>query len=111
MQTIADGATPLLVHRPVDPNATHPYRETDIITHPNAEGGLGIVIGDTPLTQFPFRALVYHLKAKEDPRYYWKDKTGAVTRYSNAYVDRIRSLTAEELAAAVKAYRKRNQQQ
>lgn len=105
-----DGAgAPLLVHRPVDPNASHPYRETDIITRADGVGGLGISIGETPLTQFPFRALAHFLKAKEDPRYYWKDKTGAVTRYSISYVERLKAITSEELEAALKAYRRRQQ--
>jgi EC042_2821-lke REase len=51
------GVNPLLVHRPIDPNSTHPYREADIITHKDGTAGLGIVIGEQPLTQHPFRAL------------------------------------------------------
>ena len=107
IQAGAGAGPPVLVHRLVDPNRTHPYRETDIISHPNRAGGLGIAVGETPLTQFPFRAIGYHLKAKEDPRYCWADKTGAVVRYSDAYVERLRSLKPEELTAARRAYRRR----
>jgi len=104
----AAAAAPILVHRPVDPNRTHPYRQSDIITRLNGPAGLGIKIGETPLTQHPFQALGYFLKAKDDPRYCWADKTGAVTRYSETYVEKLRAITAEELSAALKAYRKRN---
>jgi len=103
----AGGAAPLLLHRSIDPNRTHPYRQTDIITRLDGAGGLGISIGDTPLTQYRFQVLGYFLKAKDDPRYCWADKTGAVTRYSDAYVERLRRVTLEELGAALRAYRKR----
>ncbi len=104
----AGGAAPLLVQRSVDPNRTHPYRQTDIITRIHGQGGLGIIIGDAPLTQYPFQALAFVLKARDDPRYCWADKTGAVTRYSDAYVERLRRITPDELGAALKAYRKRD---
>jgi hypothetical protein len=104
----AVAANPMLVHRPIDPNSTHPYREADIITHKGGPPGLAIVVGEQPLTQHPFRALTAYLKAKEDPRYYWRDKTGAVTRYSDAYVERLRKVSSEEVTTALKAYRKRN---
>ena len=103
----AGGAAPLLIQRSVDPNRTHPYRRTDMITRLHGPGGLGITIGDTPLTQHPFQALAYFLKAKDDPRYCWADKTGAVTRYSDAYVERLRRVTPDELGSALKVYRKR----
>jgi hypothetical protein len=107
VQAAAGAGPPVLVHRLVDPNRTHPYRESDIISHPNRAGGLGIVVGDKPLTQYPFRAIGYYLKAKEDPRYCWADRTGAIIRYSDAYVERLRSLRADELTAALRAYRRR----
>lgn len=106
----AASGPPVLVQRTIDPNRTHPYRESDIITHPGKSGGLGIVIAGTPLTQFPFRAIGHYLKAKDDPKYCWADQTGAVTRYSDAYVQRVRDLKPEELKAALRAYRKRNEE-
>ena len=109
VQVGAGGGPPILVQRAIDPNRTHPYRESDIITRAGRPGGLGIVIDGTPLTRFQFRAIGYHTKAKEDPKYCWADKTGAVTRYSDSYIERLRSLTPEELNAAVRAYRKRGE--
>ncbi len=105
------GGPPVLVQRSVDPNRTHPYRESDIITRTGKQGGLDIAIGATALTQFPFRAVGHYLRAKEEPKYCWADKTGAVTRYSDSYVERLRSLRPEELAAAVRAYRRRAERQ
>ncbi len=107
VQAGAGAGPPILVQRAIDPNRTHPYRESDIITRAGHPGGLGIVIGETPLTQFPFRAVGYHLKAKEDPKYCWADRTGAVTRYSDSYVERLRALQPEELSSAIRAYRRR----
>jgi hypothetical protein len=95
---------PLLVHQRVDPNRTHPYREGDIITRSKGNGGLGIKIGTVPLTQFPFRALGHVLKVKDDPKYFWADQSGAVARYSDAYVSRLRAVTDSEFAAALKSY-------
>ena len=107
VQAGAGAGPPILVQRAIDPNRTHPYRESDIITRNGQTTGLGIVIGETRLTQFPFRAVGYYLKAKEDPKHCWADQTGAVTRYSDAYVERLRSLKPEELTAALRAYRRR----
>lgn len=104
-----DSGTPILVQRRVDPNRSHPYRETDIITKvtdPPREG-MGIVIGDEPLTQYGFRALGHHLKVKEEPQYCWRDRTGAVTRYSPQYVEKLRRITPAQLNAAIDAYRDR----
>jgi hypothetical protein len=101
----AGSGPPVLIQQRVDPNRTHPYREVDIITRNGKTGGLGIFIGKASLTQFPFRALGHHLKVKEDPKFYWADQTGAVARYSDAYVSRIKSTSEIELAAALKSYR------
>lgn len=108
VQEGAGSGPPILVQRSVDPNRTHPYRETDIITHNGRDGGLGITIGDMALTQYPFRAISYYLKAKDEPRYYWADKTGAVARYSPAYIDKLKSLSPDDLSAALRAYRRRS---
>jgi hypothetical protein len=51
---------------------------------------MGVKIGDTALTQFPFRAIAYYLKVMDEPKYCWADGAGAVIRYSDAYVERLR---------------------
>ncbi len=101
----AGSGPPILIQQRVDPNRTHPYREGDIISMSSGTGGLGVRIGTVPLTQFPFRALGHFLKVKDDPKYYWADQTGAVARYSDAYVSRLRLITDAELAAAIRSYR------
>ncbi len=103
------GGAPILVHRRIDPNATHPFRETEIITKttPPEREGMSVVVGEKPLTQYDFRAIGHHLKVKEEPRYCWQDRTGAVTRYSPEYVEILRRVTPAELEAAKDAYRNR----
>jgi len=107
VQRSAGTGPPTLVERRVDPNQSHPYREVDIITKSRKPGGLGLTVGEKDLTQYPFRALVYYLKAKENPKYRWADKTGAVTRYSEAYIHRLRKVTPDELKKALRAYKHR----
>jgi len=107
VQRSAGAGPPTLVDSPVDPNQSHPYREVDIITKSKKPGGLGLSVGGEPLTQYPFRALVYYLKAKENPKYRWADKTGAVTRYSEGYIHRLRKVTPDELKKALQAYKDR----
>lgn len=110
VQTGGGEGPPILVQRLIDPNRSHPYRESDIITRAGRPG-LGITIGATPLTQFAFRAIGYYLKAKDEPKYCWADKTGAVIRYSDSYVECLRGMRPEDLAAAVRAYRRRGEKE
>ena len=109
VQAEASSGPPILVQRPVDPNLSHPYRETDIITRVSKTGGLGITIGGKPLTQYPFRAIGYHLRVRENPKYCWADKTGAVIRYSPSYVELLKGLDSKYLDTAMRAYKKRAQ--
>jgi len=104
VQGTAGGGSPFLVQNAVDPNRSHPYRESAIITGKKSPG-LGLVLHGTPLTQFPFRALVFHMKARQDTKYCWADESGAVVRYSESFLERIRRTSADELSAALKAYR------
>jgi hypothetical protein len=110
VQASAGVGPPMLVQRVIDPNRSHPYRERDIVSRADGTGGLQIAIGSAPLTQYSFRALGFHLKAKEEPRYCWADETGAVIRYSDSYIERLRALKPEDVSAAVRAYRNREVQ-
>ena len=50
---------PVVVERRVDPDKSHPYRESDIIassTDPDRKG-MELVVGGRSLTQYPFRAI------------------------------------------------------
>lgn len=60
------GGQPLLVHRQLDPNLSHPYREIDIIaslTNPRKQG-MSLTVGGRLLTQYPFRAIGHHHQVK-----------------------------------------------
>jgi hypothetical protein len=104
----AGGGTPMLVQRVADPNVTHPYREVDIVGRGNDPNrpGMQIRIGNTLVKQYQLRAIVHHQGIKQQSRYCWTDATGAVTRYSPAFVEFIRRLTPEDLALAQRALRK-----
>ena len=96
----------LLVHRRLDPNKTHPYRESDIVTSKKkSDKGMGLVVGGRQLGQFEFRAIVHHLSVKQEERWCWMDGSGAVTRYSAELVSILKKLSAAEVEAAITSYR------
>lgn len=99
----------LLVQRPSDPNKTHPYREIDVIGRRNnpAKAGLKLKIGQYEVGQYQFRALVFHYDVKKNTSYCWSDTTGAITRYSPAFIEFIKRLKEEDLKQAMEAFRKK----
>jgi hypothetical protein len=105
--TAAAGAGSLLVTKSVDPNQSHPYREVDIIGRAGGPAGLGVMIGSQKVGQYQFRALVHAYDAKAKPEYYWRDETGAVTRYSPVWVAFIRRLSEADLKEAVRTFKAR----
>lgn len=96
---------PLLVSKTVDPNKTHPYRESDVIGRKGGPRGLSLKIGSFKVGQIQFRALVKFYDAKSKLEYCWRDETGAITRYSPAWIDFIRRLKEEDLSEALRSYR------
>lgn len=105
----ASGDSILLVQRPIDPNKTHPYREIDVIGRRKdpSKPGLQLRIGDYAVGQYQFRALVFHYNVKNNPNYCWNDTTGAITRYSPAFIEFIKRLREEDLAQAMEAFQKK----
>ena len=102
-------AAQLLIQRTADPNKTHPFRESDIITsksHPKRKGK-EIEYDGRPLGQYEFRAIGHKYKVKQEPKWCWQDETGAVTRYSPGYVQFLTSLDADAVREAVREYRTR----
>jgi|SaaInlStandDraft_4_1057021.scaffolds.fasta_scaffold12645_1 hypothetical protein len=110
VQSGGGASTQILVQRSVDPNRSHPYRESDIISSVSdtSQHGMGISFGNTSLTQYPFRAIVYHFDVKDSPRYCWADSTGIVTRYSAQLVEFIRQLSENDVSEAIHAYQNRS---
>jgi hypothetical protein len=99
----------LLVQRPIDPNKTHPYREIDVIGRRKdlSKPGLQLRIGSYAVGQYQFRALVFHYDVKSNPSYCWNDTTGAITRYSPAFIEFIKRLREEDLAQAMDTFQKK----
>lgn len=110
VQATAGDGKALLVHRRLDPNRSHPYRETDIIASRSDPGkhGLSLSVGGRLLTQYPFRAIGYHHQVKSKPKWCWCDQSGVVTRYSQQYIQFLKRLSEAEVDAAIKAYRTRS---
>lgn len=105
--TTGSAAGALLVTKPVDPNKSHPYREVDVIGRKGSSPGMGITIGDTRVGQYQFRALAHAYGARNEAKYCWRDETGAVTRYSPAWIDFIKRLSAGDLEEAIRKYKSR----
>jgi hypothetical protein len=101
----AGASESLLVTKPMDPNTTHPYRQVDIVGRKGGSPGLGIVIGTQKLGPYQFQALVREHDARSNPDYCWRDETGAVTRYSQKWVEFIKRLSERDLQAAVRRHR------
>lgn len=112
VEASAGGSGMLLVQRPTDPNKTHPYREVNIVGRKGdpKKPGLGLKIGNRPVGQFQFRALVHAYDVKNKSQYCWSDETGAVTRYSPALVEFISRLTEADLDEALRSYRARRRE-
>ena len=84
-----------------------PRYSCSVLTHAVRSREIQTIEGK-PLTQYPFRALGDYLKVKESPKYFWADKTGAVSRYSQAYVDKLKQIDGPTFNAAIKAYKNRS---
>jgi len=100
-------AARLLVQRTADPNKTHPFRESDIISSKSdpSQRGKEIAYDGRPLGQYEFRAIGSKYMVKEQPKWCWVDETGAVTRYSSEYVRFLKNLSSEEVEQAIEEYR------
>lgn len=102
-----DGAPAMLVNKPIDPNKSHPYREIDIVGRRDRVPGMAIEIDGIRIGQHQFRALVHAHRAKEKIEHCWTDDTGAVTRYSQRWVDFIQRLRGDDVREALRRYRNR----
>lgn len=95
-----DAGTPLAVVRPVDPNVSHPLRQTDVIAEiPELHG--------KRFTSYIFQAIIAKYKLKENRRYCWKAKEGVLTKYSRDIIPLIRNLSPSQVDAAVAEYKAR----
>lgn len=86
---------PLTVVKAVDPNISHPLRQTEIVQKiPTLHG--------KPFTAHVFQAIAWKHQLKTQPQYCWQAKEGVLTRYSNEVVAWIGSLTVSQVDDAIK---------
>jgi hypothetical protein len=89
---------PLAVVKAVDPNVSHPLRQTEIVQK------IQTLHGRT-FNAHVFQAIAWKYQLKTKPEHCWQAKEGVLTRYSNDVVAWIASLTAADVDAALKDYR------
>lgn len=89
---------PLAVVKTMDPNVTHPLRQTEIVAM------LGIING-IKFSPHVFQAVAWKYQLKEKPEYCWRATEGVLTRYSHDVVTWLRRLSAVDIEASVNDYR------
>jgi hypothetical protein len=92
---------PLAVIKTMDPNVSHPLKQTEIVAK------IGTLHG-VRFTNHVFQALVWKYGLKDKSEYCWKAHEGYLTRYSNDTITWIQRLTAADVAAAIKDYKERD---
>ncbi len=94
----SDSPGPLAVVKMVDPNVSHPLRQTEIVQKiPTIHG--------KAFTAHIFQAIAWKYQLKTKPEYCWQAKEGVLTRYSNDVVTWIRALPVAQVDAALTDYR------
>ena len=89
---------PLAVVKTVDPNISHPLRQTEVLERiPTVDG--------RSLTPYVFQAVAWKYELKSKPQYCWRATEGVLTRYSNDVVSFIKRLTPADIEAALADYR------
>jgi len=93
-----DATGPLAIIRTQDPNITHPLRQKDVLEQIDTLHG-------KPFTSHVFYAIAWKHDLRSNPQYCWRDRDGALTKYSNDVIAWIRRLKADEVDAALTDYR------
>jgi hypothetical protein len=91
-------AGPLAIIRKIDPNISHPLRQTDILLEINTLNG-------QRFTSHTFQAIAWKYELKQQPQYCWQATGGMLTRYSQDVIAFIRRLTKADLEGALGDYR------
>src|SRR5690606_6843028 len=81
----------LVVHRRVDPNLSHPHRQTEILER------IGSTLHGDKFTSYTFQAIVWKYKLKDDGRYSWCPGHGGSTQYSPEVATLIKGLTKRDI--------------
>jgi EC042_2821-lke REase/Protein of unknown function (DUF3644) len=90
---------PLVVTKIRDPNVAYPLRQKELLPK------IGTMLHGMQFTSHTFQAICYKFGFKSDPTYCWQATEGTLTKYSNDLVQRIKSLTQEEVREALAAYK------
>lgn len=89
---------PLIIHRIMDPNSTHPLRQKEVLAKvPSVRG--------RKLTSHIFQAVAWKHDLKSNDRLCWRATEGVLTRYSNDIVPWLKGLSEDEVQTAVRDYR------
>lgn len=96
------GDGPLAIKK-VDPNVTHPLRQSDIVGSKDSPGKIRELHGRR-FTSHVFQAILWKYDLKTETQYCWRAKEGVLTRYSNDIITFIKRLTSKDVERAVEDY-------
>lgn len=83
----------VIVSKPVDPNQSHPFRQTDVLSRVKSE-----------INQYDFQAIAALHSLRNDRKYCWVDSTGTLVKWSPDVIRFIDSLTPDEISDARRRY-------
>ena len=99
VQSTADDTTPLFVERRIDPNISHPAKQTNVIEE------LGGYVNNIKFGTFQFQAIVSKYDIRNKPHLCWRSSDGALTRYSPEIISFIKKLSKQDIENAINDYR------
>ncbi|MCK9555092.1 DUF3644 domain-containing protein [bacterium] len=91
---------PLLIERRVDPNKSHPLRQSQLMKN------IGSQFKGVKFTTFTLQAIVWKYDFRNKPHLYWRPSLGGVIQYSNEVLPFLNALTKEQIEAAVFEFKK-----
>ncbi len=90
-----DTESATIVHKKVDPNKSHPYRQKDV---------LPLLKDELRVVSYDFLAITYVYKLRGDSRYCWRDENVSLVKWSPDVVAFINKLTRKDVVAAREKY-------
>lgn len=94
---------PLFIERRVDPNKSHPLRQTQVLNK------IGNDLHGIPFTSFTLQAISWNYDFINKPHFYWRPSAGGVIQYSEevpAFIRKISRNQLEKVVAEYKIYRR-----
>ena len=89
---------PLVIHKPMDPNITHPLRQKEVL---ELVGNLH----DRYSSRFVFQAVSWKYSLNTMPHLCWKATEGVLTKYSNDVIQWLKTLTKKDIEVAMQEYK------